>query len=61
MNKKKITLKMLLTTMLVISIFTISIISMNSKEQLQNTNAQSLSNKKIGWGIKEMTITNNQM
>ena len=52
MNKQKITLKMLLTTMLVISIFTISIISMNSKEQLQNTNAQSLSNKKIGWGIK---------
>ena len=52
MNKQKITLKMLLTTMLVISIFTISIILMNSKEQLQNTNAQSLSNKKIGWGIK---------
>ena len=25
---------------------------MNSKEQLQNTNAQSLNNKKIGWGIK---------
>lgn len=37
---------------LVIAIFSLSIISMNTKEQEIETNANIANNKKIGWGIK---------
>lgn len=37
---------------LVIAIFSLSIISMNTKEKEILTNAQAISNQKIGWGIK---------
>ena len=52
MEKQKITIKMLVTTVLVILIFSISVISMNDTEMLQSANAQIGSNQKIGWGIK---------
>ncbi len=37
---------------LIIAIFSLSIISMNEKEKSIVTNADTTSNKKIGWGIK---------
>lgn len=46
MNKK-----LILIGMLVIAIFSLSVINMNEEKTI-NVNAQQLSNKKIGWGIK---------
>ncbi len=40
---------------LIISIFTLSVISMNAKEKAILTNANAVSNQKIGWGIKRNT------
>ena len=37
---------------LIIAIFSLSVISMNMKEVEIATNANTVSNKKIGWGIK---------
>lgn len=37
---------------LIIAIFSLSVISMNTKEEDITTNANSISTKKIGWGIK---------
>lgn len=37
---------------LMIAIFSLSVISMNVKENEIATNASTVSNKKIGWGIK---------
>lgn len=37
---------------LMIAIFSLSVISMNAKENEIATNASTVSNKKIGWGIK---------
>ncbi|MCI8444386.1 MAG: polysaccharide deacetylase family protein [Clostridia bacterium] len=37
---------------LIIAIFSLSVISMNATEKEISTNAESVSNKKIGWGIK---------
>lgn len=37
---------------LVIAIFSLSIISMNTEEEKITTNASTISNQKIGWGIK---------
>ena len=37
---------------LVIAIFSLSIILINNKEEEIHTNAESISNQKIGWGIK---------
>lgn len=37
---------------LMIAIFSLSVISMNAKENEIATNASMVSNKKIGWGIK---------
>ena len=51
MKKQKITIIAL--TSLVAIIFSISVIAMNSNEETtQLTSSQTLSNKKIGWGIK---------
>ena len=51
MKKQKITIIAL--TSLVAIIFSISVIAMNSNEETtQLTSGQTLSNKKIGWGIK---------
>lgn len=47
-NKKK---KILVAILLIIAIFSLSIIKMN-KNNTVVTNASTLSNKKIGWGIK---------
>lgn len=47
MNKK-----LILIGMLVIVIFSLSVINMN-EEKILNVNAKQLSNKKIGWGIKK--------
>lgn len=37
---------------LMIAIFSLSVISMNAKDNEIATNASTVSNKKIGWGIK---------
>lgn len=37
---------------LIIAIFSLSVISMNAKENEIVTNASTVSNKKMGWGIK---------
>ena len=51
MKKQKITIIAL--TSLVAIIFSISVIAMNNNEETaQLTSSQTLSNKKIGWGIK---------
>lgn len=38
--------------LLIIAIFSLSVISMNAKENGIQTNSSSVSNQKIGWGIK---------
>ena len=54
MKKQKISIKMLIITLLLIIIFSISIITMSieNEETSQIVNSTNLSNKKIGWGIK---------
>lgn len=47
MNKK-----IIITLALIISIFSLSIISIQTKTESIQTNAQTISNQKIGWGIK---------
>lgn len=49
-NKKKI--KLGIFFILIIAIFSLSIINMNSEEESIFTSSEGLSNKKIGWGIK---------
>lgn len=50
-NKKKI--KLGIFFILIIAIFSLSIIKMNNEEEKSFlTSSQELSNKKIGWGIK---------
>lgn len=46
-NIKNVTLVILVTT-----IFSLSVISMNTKTEKIETNAEVISNQKIGWGIK---------
>lgn len=54
MKKQKISIKMLIITLLLIIIFSISIITMSieNEETSQIVSSTNLSNKKIGWGIK---------
>ena len=54
MEKQKISIKMLIITLLLIIIFSISIITMSieNEETSQIVSSTNLSNKKIGWGIK---------
>ena len=54
MKKQKISIKMLIITLLLIIIFSISIITMSieNEETSQIVSSTILSNKKIGWGIK---------
>ena len=48
---KKTKIKVLIILILAITIFSLSMITIKKEETIQ-TNAQSVSNKKIGWGIK---------
>ena len=48
---KKTKIKLLIILILAITIFSLSMITIKKEETIQ-TNAQSVSNKKIGWGIK---------
>ena len=54
MKKQKISIKMQIITLLLIIIFSISIITMSieNEETSQIVSSTNLSNKKIGWGIK---------
>ena len=54
MKKQKISIKVLIITLLLIIIFSISIITMSieNEETSQIVSSTNLSNKKIGWGIK---------
>lgn len=45
-------LKSVTSVILVVAIFSLSVISMNTKTDEIQTNAGSISNQKIGWGIK---------
>lgn len=51
---KKVKIKILLLSMLVVAIFSLSVIQTNNTSQNNTiaTNSQQISNKKIGWGIK---------
>lgn len=49
-NNKKIRIGIIF--LLIIGILSLSVISMNQNENTITTNAESASNKKIGWGIK---------
>lgn len=49
---KKIMFQYSFIVLLIIAIFSLSVISMNAKENEIATNASMVSNKKIGWGIK---------
>ena len=48
---KKTKIKVLIILILAITIFSLSMITIKKEETIQ-TNTQSVSNKKIGWGIK---------
>lgn len=50
--KKKIMEKTVIITLLMITIFSLSVILSKQQNNTVNTNAESVSNKKIGWGIK---------
>lgn len=50
--KKKINIKILMITLLILAIFSISAIQLNTQEKTIITDSENLSNKKIGWGIK---------
>ena len=50
MKKRNISYRFML--LLIIAIFSLSVISMNTKEDEIVTNSSTVSNQKIGWGIK---------
>jgi hypothetical protein len=50
--KGKKAIKYGIIVVLMISIFSLSVISMNTREDEIVTNASAVSNQKIGWGIK---------
>ena len=49
--QKKASKKMIIISILIIAIFSLSVIQMN-KQEVVSVNAGQISNKKIGWGIK---------
>ncbi len=51
-NLRKNMSKIVKIFMLILIIFTLTIINTNNKEKIISTNTQQISNKKIGWGIK---------
>ena len=51
-QKNKSKAKIGILVLLIIGIFALSVILMNQEENTISTNAESVSNKKIGWGIK---------
>lgn len=45
-------IKIVTIFLLIIGIFSLSVVSMQNNENTVSTNSEALSNKKIGWGIK---------
>lgn len=54
-NKK---VKIIIFSILVLLIFSLSVINLNSGEEITiNVNSNSVSNRKIGWGIKRDNLS----